>query len=178
MKEPDFPRVRAVSWSVVIVMMVRGQEVALQTAVNKFFRAVGEGWRVVTARAYRQGRQKGQPEGFVPLKAVAGEEYYARYGADHAVALWQGQRVWGVEGSYLNLPDPAETRRECSVQTNQHVGGEQGQAVASVLYDLGNALGLRAARGPKQAEQNLLFETPLAATQAGDVLVCARAYAD
>ena len=51
MKEPDFPRVRAVSWSVVIVMMVRGQEVALQTAVNKFFRAVGEGWRVVTARA-------------------------------------------------------------------------------------------------------------------------------
>src|SRR5262249_39657409 len=48
----------------------------------------------------------------------------------------EGQRVWGVEGSYLNLPDPAETRRECSVQTNQHVGGEQGQAVASVLYDL------------------------------------------
>src|SRR5262249_16333696 len=80
--------------------------------------------------------------------------------------------------SYLNLPDPAETRRECSVQTNQPVGGEQGQAVASVLYDLGNDLGLRAARGPKQAEQNLLFETPLAATQAGDVLVCARAYAD
>ena len=78
MKETDFTRVRALSWSVVIVMMVRGQEVALQTAVNKFLRAGGEGWRVVTARASRQGRQQGQPEGFVPLKAVAGEEYYAR----------------------------------------------------------------------------------------------------
>jgi len=77
-KETDFPRVRAVSWSVGIVMMVRGQKVALQTAVNKFLRAGGEGWRVVTARASRQARQQGQPEGFVPLKAVAGEEYYAR----------------------------------------------------------------------------------------------------
>jgi len=177
-KETDFTRVRALSWSVVIVMMVRGQKVALQTAVNKFFRAVGEGWRVVTARASRQARQQVQPEVFVHLKAVAGEEYYARYGADHAVALGHGQRGLGVEGSYLNLPDPAETRRELSVQTNQHVGGEQVQAWASVLYDLGNDLGLRAARGPKQAEQNLWFETHLAATQAGDVLVCARAYAD
>ena len=78
MKETDFPHVRAVSWSVGIVMMVRGQKVALQTAGNKFLRAGGEGWRVVTARASRQARQQGQPEGFVPLKAVAGEEYYAR----------------------------------------------------------------------------------------------------
>ena len=51
MKETDFTRVRALSGSVVIGRMVRGQEVAVQTAVNKVFRAVGEGWRVVTARA-------------------------------------------------------------------------------------------------------------------------------
>ena len=64
------------------------------------------------------------------------------------------------------------------MQTNQHVGGEQVQALASVLYDLRNDLGLSAALGPKQAEKNLLFGTHLAATQAGDVLVCDRAYAD
>jgi hypothetical protein len=52
------------------------------------------------------------------------------------------------------------------------------QALASVLYDLRNDLGLSAALGPKQAEKNLLFETHLAATQGGDVLVCDRAYAD
>jgi len=114
----------------------------------------------------------------VHLKAVACEEYYARYGADHAVALWHGQRVLGVEGSYLNLPDTAETRREVSVQTTHHVGGEQGQAVGSVLYDLRNALGLRAALGPQQAEKKVLFEPHLAATQAGEVLGCDRAYAD
>jgi Transposase DDE domain len=160
------------------MVMLRGQKVSLQNAVNKFFTAVGEVWRVVTAGAYRQARQKVQPEVFVHLNAITCEEYYTRYGADDEVVLWQGKRVLGVEGSYLNLPDTEETRREFSVQTNQHAGGEQVQALASVLYDLRNDLGLSATLGPKQAEKNLLFGTHLAATQRGDVLVCDRAYAD
>ena len=106
------------------------------------------------------------------------EEYYARYGADDEVVLWHGHRVLGMDGSYLNLPDSEETRREFSVQTNQHPGGEQVQALASVLYDLRNDLGLSAALGPKQAEKNHLFGTHLAVTQRGDVVVCDRAYAD
>ena len=114
---------RAVSWPVVIVMRLRGQKVALQTAVNKFCSAVGEVWRVVTASAYRQARQKVQPEVFVHLNAVACEEYYARYGADHEVAVWHGQRVLGVEGSYLNLPDTEETRRSLAgKRTNMWAG--------------------------------------------------------
>jgi len=177
-KATDFTRERVLTWPTVIVVMLRGQKVSLQTAVNKFFSAVGDVWRVVTASAYRQARQKVQPEVFVHLNAVMCEEYYARYGADQEVVLWHGQRVLGVEGSYLNLPDTEETRGEFSVQTNQHPGGEQVQALALVLYDLRNAVGLSAALGPKQAEKNLLFTTHLAATQAGDVLVCDRAYAD
>ena len=178
MQATDFTRERVLTWPVVVLLMLRGQKVALPTAVNKFFSAVGEGWRVVTASAYRHARQKVQPEVFVHLNAVACEEYYARYGADDEVALWHGQRVLGVDGSYLNLPDTEETRREFSVQTNQYAGGEQVQALASVLYDLRNDVGLRAALGPKQAEKNLLFGTHLAAMQEGDVVVCDRAYAD
>jgi len=177
-KATDFTRERVLTWPTVIVVMLRGQKVSLQTAVNKFFSAVGDVWRVVTASAYRQARQKVQPEVFVHLNAVMCEEYYARYGADQEVVLWHGQRVLGVDGSYLNLPDTEETRGEFSVQTNQHPGGEQVQALALVLYDLRNTVGLSAALGPKQAEKNLLFTTHLAATQAGDVLVCDRAYAD
>jgi hypothetical protein len=174
----DFTRARVLTWPIVIILMLRGQKVALQTAVNKFFSALGEVWRVVTASAYRQARQKVQPEVFVHLNAVACEEYYARYGADGEVGLWHGQRVLGVDGSYLNLPDTEEPRREFSVQTNQPVGGEQVQALASVLYDLRNDIGLSAALGPKQAEKNLLFGTHLAVTQPGDVVVGDRAYAD
>ena len=174
----DFTRERVLTWPVVLILMLRGQKVSLQTAVNKFFSAVGEVWRVVTASAYRQARQKVQPEVFVHLNMVACEEFYTRYGVDNEVVRWHGQRVLGVDGSYLNLPDTEETRREFSVQTNQHVGGEQVQALASVLYDLCNDVGLSAALGPKQAEKNLLFGTHLAAMGAGDVVVCDRAYAD
>jgi len=174
----DFTRERVLTWPVVILLMLRGQKVSLQTAVNKFFSAVGEVWRVVTASAYRQARQKVQPEVFVHLNTVACEEFYTRYGEDTEVVLWHGQRVLGVDGSYLNLPDTEEMRREFSVQTNQYEGGEQVQALASVLYDLRNDVGLSAALGPKQAEKNLLFGTHLAAMQQGDVLVCDRAYAD
>jgi hypothetical protein len=177
-KATDFTRQRVLNWRTVVVMMVSGHKVSLQSTVNKFFRAVGDVWRVVTASAYSQARQKVQPEVFVHLNAVACEEYYTRYGAEGEVKLWHGQRLLGVEGSYLNLPDTEETRRTFSVQTNQHAGSEQVQALASVLYDLRNDLGLSAALGPKQAEKNLLFTHHWAATQAGDVLVCDRAYAD
>jgi hypothetical protein len=81
----------------------------------------------------------------------------------------------GVDGSYLNLPDTPETRREFSVQTNHHAAGDQVQALASVLYDLRNDIGLSAALGPQQAEKNFLFERHLAVTEVGDVLVFDRA---
>jgi Transposase DDE domain len=174
----DFTRERVLTWPMVIMIMLRGQKVSLQTAVNKFFSALGEVWRVVTASAYRQARQKVQPEVFVHLNAVACEEYYARYEAEEEVVLWHGHRVLGMDGSYLNLPATEEIRGEFSVQTNQHPGAEQVQALASVLYDLRNDLGLSAALGPKQAEKTHLFATHLAVTRRGDVLVCDRAYAD
>jgi hypothetical protein len=177
-KATDFTRVRVLTWPVVIVLILRGQKVSLQIAVNKFFSALGRVWEVVTASAYSQARQKVQPEVFVHLNTVTCEEFYTRYGEDNAVVLWHGHRLLGVDGSYLNLPDTEEIRREFSVQTNQHEGGEQVQALASVLYDLRNDIGLSAALGPKQAEKNLLFDTHLAATQPGDVLVGDRAYAD
>jgi hypothetical protein len=177
-KATDFTRERVLTWPTVGMGMLRGQKGSVQKAVNKFFSAVGDVWRVVTASAYRQARQKVQPEVFGQLNVVACEEYYARYGADNEVALWHGHRVLGVEGRYLNRPDTEETRRACSVPTHQHQGGEQVQALGSVLYDLRNEGGLSAALGPKQAEKNLLFGTHVAATRVGDVLVCDRAYAD
>jgi hypothetical protein len=132
-KATDFTRERVLNWRTVVVLSLSGHKVSLQNAVNKFFCGLGQVWRVVTARAYSPARQKVQSPVFVHLNAVVCEEYYSRYGADHAVVLWHGQRVVGGEGSYVNLPATEETRRRVSVQTNQPLGGEQGQALASVL---------------------------------------------
>jgi hypothetical protein len=177
-KATDFTRRRVLNWQAVVVLMLSGHKVSRQNALNKFFRALGQVWQVVTASAYSQGRQKVQPAVFVHLHAVACEEYYTRYGAEQELAVWHGQRVLGVEGSYLNLPDTAETRQRFSVQTNQHLGGEQVQALASVVYALRNDIGLSAALGRKQAEKKLRVEPHLAVTQAGDGVVGDRAYAD
>ena len=47
----DLTRERGVTWPVVSMGMVRGQKVSVPNAVNNFFTASGEGWRVVTAGA-------------------------------------------------------------------------------------------------------------------------------
>jgi len=62
MKATDFSRQRVLSWRMVVVLMLSGHKVSRQNALNKFFRALGQVWRVVTASAYRQARQKVQPD--------------------------------------------------------------------------------------------------------------------
>jgi hypothetical protein len=52
------------------------------------------------------------------------------------------------------------------------------QALAVVLYDLRNQLALAAALGKRQGEKNLLFSQMGQATQAADVIVLDRHYAD
>lgn len=74
----DLIRARVLTWPVVLILMLRGQQVSMQTAGHKFCSTVGEVWRVVTARGYRQARQKVRPQGFVPLTTVGCEEFYPR----------------------------------------------------------------------------------------------------
>jgi hypothetical protein len=97
-KATDFTRQRVLSGPVVVVLMLSGHKVSMQKALNKFFGVLGRVWQVVTASAYSQARQKVQPEVFKHLNAVACEEYYTHYGADHEVELWHGQRVLGWMG--------------------------------------------------------------------------------
>lgn len=80
------------------------------------------------------------------------------------------------------MQDTPETRGECGgssvcKRTNTRVGITC-RALALVMYDLRNDIGLSAAMGRKQAEENFLFEQHLGVTQAGDVLVFDRNYAD
>src|SRR5262249_27533670 len=106
------------------------------------------------------------------------DDFYSMYGEEGDVKLWRGHRVLGVDGTYLNLPDTSETRAQYSVQGNGGRGIERVQALGSVLFDVRNDICLDAAFGPKQAEKNFLFNSHLAATQTGDLLVFDRNYAD
>jgi hypothetical protein len=174
----DFSRQRLLTLARLTVLILRGHKLALQNALNKVFSALAQVFRVPTASAYCQARQKLKPELFVYLNETVCQDFYQLAGAEGAVQRWRGHRLLACDGTYLTLPDTPDTRAEFSVQTNQFDGADCVQALSCVLYDLRNDLGLRAALGKRQGEKKLLFAELWPATTAGDLLVLDRHYAD
>jgi hypothetical protein len=162
----------------VATSILRGHKLSGQNAVNSLFRELGGVTEVVTESAYRQARQKLKPELFVDLNELVVSDFYQLYEADGGVRRWEGRRLCGVDGSYLNLPDTEELRAQFSVQQCQHAMGDRVQALSSICYDLLNDVVVSAGLGAKQAEKNFLFETHPAALKPGDVVVLDRLYAD
>src|SRR5205085_2094434 len=175
----DFSRQPSLTLPRVATLILRGHKVSQQNAVNKFWRELGEPARTLTGAAYCQARQKLKPELFVHLNAGVVAEFSALSQADGTWRSWHGHRLLGADGSKLNLPDSAALRAAYSVVTNQHgAAGEVVQGLAVVLYDLLNDLGYAARLGPLAHEPDVLMQQLGAATQAGDVLVLDRNFAD
>ena len=151
---------------------------ALQNALNKVFAALADLFHVPTASAYCQARQKLKPELFAHLNEQVCNDFYQLAGPEGEVLLWRSHRLLACDGTYLSLPDNADTRARFTLQTNQFDGADCVQALSCLLYDLRNDLGLRAALGKRQGEKKLLIADLWSATAPGDVLVLDRGYAD
>jgi Transposase DDE domain len=172
----DWTRRRQLTFAKVATLVLEGHRLPLQNNLNRFYKAMGEVQQVPTASAYCQARRKLKPELFVYLNDRTLERFYTVGPGEPSLRSWKGRRLLGVDGSYLNLPDTAETRRHYSVQKTP--AGERVQALACLLYDLQNQVGLTAHLGPKRAEKYFLFEQVASATRPGDVLVMDRLFAD
>jgi hypothetical protein len=159
-------------------MILRGHKLSLQNALNKVFKALDQVFSVPQASAYCHARQKLKPEIFTILNRIVWQNFYQHYEADGLVKRWRGHRLIGADGTYLNLPDTAETRQEFTLQTNQHEGADCVQALCCVLYDLRNDLGLGLSLSKRLGEVRRLIEELWRYTQPDDVLVLDRAYAD
>ncbi|MCI0387978.1 MAG: IS4 family transposase [Acidobacteria bacterium] len=175
----NFTRRRSLTLPRVATLILRGHKVSQQNALNKFFRELDQVEDLTTASAYSQARQKLRPELFVRLNQVTHDEYRTLCEADGSWRQWRGHRLLGGDGTKLNLPDNAELRQSFSVISNQHgAAGTCVQALGVVLYDLLNDLGVAAHLGPLAAEQDVLLLELWQHTQAGDVLVLDRNFAD
>lgn len=172
----DFSRQRTLPFPVLVLAVLRGHKLSLQTALNKLFATLGRVFSVPTPSALSHARHKLKPEVFTLLNRVVAQNFYAQ--ADTQVRRWRGHRLLGTDGTFLHLPDNEATRAQFSLQINQHEGADCVQALCGVLYDLRNDLGLALTLGKRQGETGLLLDQLWAATQAGDVLVLDRAYAD
>ncbi len=150
-----------------------------QNALHKFFRELGQPDLSLTASAYCQARQKLRPELFVHLNEATVAEFTALSQHDGTWQTWHGHRLWGADGTKLNLPDTRRMRAADSVVGNQHgAAGEVVQGLGVVLYDLLHDLGVAAHLGPLAHEPTILAQELWLATQADDVLVLDRNFSD
>lgn len=174
----DFTRQRLLSFGRLCLVILRGHKLSFQNALNKVFHALGDVFGVPTPSAYSHARQKLNPEVFTHLNRSLVAGFYQLAEADDEVQRWRGHRLLATDGTFLTLPDTPNTRAQYTVQTNQHAGADCVQALCCVLYDLRNDLGLRLHLSARQGEVRTLRESLWSATQADDVLVLDRAYAD
>jgi hypothetical protein len=174
----DFTRQRLLSFGRLCLVVLRGHKLSFQNALNKVFHARGDVFGVPTPSAYAHARQKLKPEVFTHLQRSLGAGFYQLYEADDQVRRWRGHRLLATDGTYLTVPDTAETRAQYTVQTNQHAGADCVQAQCGVLYDLRNDLGLRLHLSARQSETRVLRDHLWCATQPDDVVVLDRAYAE
>ena len=172
----DFTRKRTLTFARVVVLILRGHKLPIQTGLSKLFQALGKVFQTPTASAYSQARRKIEPEVFRELTRQMCADLYELNEEDGQTRLWRGHRLLGADGTTLNLPDTPELRLAFSEQGNQHA--RYPQAMAVVLYDLLNDIGLDAEIGRLQHEKRLLFGDMWAQTRPGDVLVLDRHFAD
>jgi hypothetical protein len=162
----------------VVLVILRGHKFSLQNALNKLFSAVRQVFSVPTASALCQARQKLRPEIFQYLTESVSSDFYELYEEEGLVQRWHGRRLLACDGTYLNLPDNSETRREFFLQTNQHKGAEAVQALSCILYDLLNELVLEASLGTREQESRPLLEELWGKTAPSDILILDRHYAN
>jgi hypothetical protein len=176
--EQDFSRQRVLEFGCVAVLILRGHKLSLQNSLNKFFSRIGNLFTVPSASALCQARQKLRPELFAHLTEFVCRDFYRLYEPEGLVERWRGHRLLACDGTYLNLPDNEQTRAEFFVQTNQFESGAAVQALSCVLYDVLNGLVLGATLGTRTGEKEPLLGQLWEQTEAGDILVLDRHYAD
>lgn len=171
-----FTRVRRLPFALVLALVLRKSMKSLQNVVNEAM-----GWldaAPVTASALSQARYKFKHGAFIELNTTA--VVNTVYGDGHYQTFW-GRRILAVDGSKILLPDSAEVRAAFgtiaySDGTTGNVVGERPYALASVLYDVLNRVGVDAVLGQADAYEVDLAVGHLAHTRPGDLLLMDRNY--
>jgi len=72
----NFTRQRAISFKMLVMLILQGHKQSLQNTLNKWFKALDKVQEVPTASALCQARQKLKPEVFLLLNRVVVEQFY------------------------------------------------------------------------------------------------------
>lgn len=129
LKPSSFTRTRGMSFPQALSFMLDMRKTTLQTRLNLFFENV-EGGEPISQQAFSKLRMNFDHSPFeLMLRDIVSAEYSGQY----ELPLWHGYHVFGVDGSYLQLPRVNQLRREFGARG---AGGACPSAGISVLFDV------------------------------------------
>jgi hypothetical protein len=174
-KPTVFTRVRALSFTCVMILLLKKSLKSLQLVLNEW--SLEQETQPVTASAFTQARSNLRHTAFIELnqKAVVEVMY-----SDNTIKLYKGMRVLGIDGSKILLPQHQSIIQEFGKisYSNDHpeVQGSHAYALASVMYDVLNRVVLDSKLGKVRDYEVNLAIGHIAHSGENDLLILDRNY--
>lgn len=174
--ESAFTRERKLPFSHVVSMIIQKSLKSLQLMLNEWTLKLDD-FQTITNSAYSQARQNLSHTAFIELNR---ECVVALYYSKGDARRWKGYRLVGIDGSRIRLPDSKELKSEFgTIRTkNQYSENEYTSGLASVCYDLLNHIVIDGTLAEARASEANLALDHLEHTDAGDLHITDRNYAN
>lgn len=147
--DTDFTRDRKFKLTDYIYMIINRPSTSLTGMIRKYTDEM-KNVPVCSKQAFSKGRKKIRPESILKLVTRTAENIQRNAGSFKS---WKGMRVYAVDGSRINLPDSAESRKFFGFQKGS---GEQVQGLFSGLYDVLNGFFIDAELAPCASNERKL----------------------
>ncbi len=177
-KDTDFTRERKLPFWRVSVLILRSWKSSIQNRVNKFFDDLNLLGNIPTASAFCQARKKIKPELFKVLNERVVKFFYEHYEKGGLVKKWKGRLLWAVDGSYINVPDTAQTRKRYNICTSPYKEESAVQALASFLCDVLNEISINSSIDEIKSEKSFIFGEHIRHYGKDVIVIYDRLYAD
>ena len=174
-KPTAFTRIRILTFSCLIILVLKKSLKSLQIALNE--PALEQGAAPVSAGAFTQARAKLHHAAFIELnqKAVVNVMY-----RDNNIKLYKGMRISGIDGSKILLPQHKSVIEEFGEisYSNDHpdVQGSHACGLAPVMYDVLNNVALDSVPGKARDYEVDLAIGRQACSQDNDLQIFDRNY--
>jgi hypothetical protein len=159
-----------------LVFMILTFKSAIQRDLDRFFKELTDSdfnIRQVTKGAFSKARSKLSPWAFKRLNEVAVNTFYQ----DAPYHKWHNKRLLAVDGTRLMLPNHSTTKAIFGVHKfGPKADSERSLAVASVLYDVLNLIGIDSQIDSYDSSEKDLLELHMEHLKENDLLLLDRGY--
>jgi hypothetical protein len=180
MDPSQFTRERILTFPRMTTFLLYQHPHSLGTRVQEFFAAGGFDplCSPVTASAVGQARMKINPLFFKAWLNYAACIFYRIYQATDMIQRWKGFLLYAIDGTRFKVPDTADLRECCSVQSGPHYPEGIVQAHFSLMHDVLNKISVDCAVNGKKSEKNFVLQDHLVCCPPDAITLMDRGYED